>query len=109
MAFGSLIIVNGNSSAGKSTVARLMQAELPQPFLLTGLDHFLHRVPGSLVGPPDKGVLRGWEVTFNNGEMASVPQTTPLGYRIINGIYAAIAAYCRAGKQRDRRCRHVRF
>ena len=97
MAFGSLIIVNGNSSAGKSTVARLMQAELPQPFLLTGLDHFLHRVPDSLVGPPDEVVLRGWEVTFNNGEMASVPQTTPLGYQIINGIYAAIAAYCRAG------------
>jgi len=97
MTFGSLIIVNGNSSAGKSTVARLMQAELPQPFLLTGLDHFLRHVPESLIGPPEKGVVRGWEATFSDGEMASAPQATPLGYQIINGIYAAIAAYCRAG------------
>jgi len=97
MGVGSLIIVNGNSSAGKSTVARLMQAELLQTFLLTGIDDFLHRLPDSLVGPAVKGVSRGWELTFNDGEMAGVPRTTPLGYQIINGIYAAIAAYCRAG------------
>jgi len=53
--------------------------------------------PEPLIGPPDEGAARGWEVTFTKGEMTSVPRTTPLGYQIINGVYAAIAAYCRAG------------
>jgi len=97
MTSGKLIVLNGNSSAGKSTIARLMQTELPDPFLHTGMDHFLHRTPEPLIGPPDEGAARGWEVTFTKGEMTSVPRTTPLGYQIINGVYAAIAAYCRAG------------
>lgn len=97
MTSGTLIILNGNSSAGKSTVARLMQTELPEPFLHTGADHFLHRTPEPLIGPPGEGTARGWEVTFTKGEMTGVPRTTPLGYQIINGVYAAIAAYCRAG------------
>ena len=97
MTSGTLIILNGNSSAGKSTVARLLQTELPVPFLHTGMDHFLHRVPERLIGPPDEGIPRGWEVTFTDGEMTGVPRTTPLGYQIINGTFAAIAAYCRAG------------
>lgn len=94
---GSLIVLNGNSSVGKSTIAGLMQAELEEPFLHTGMDHFLHRTPASLIGPPEAGAARGWEITFTNGELAGAPRTTPLGYQIINGVYAAIAAYCRAG------------
>ena len=97
MTSGRLIVLNGNSSAGKSTVAGLLQAELPEPFLHTGIDHFLHRIPEQLIGPPGGGTARGWEVSFANGEMTGAPRATPLGYQIINGVFAAIAAYCRAG------------
>jgi chloramphenicol 3-O phosphotransferase len=94
---GCLIVLNGNSSVGKSTIAGLIQAELEEPFLHTGLDHFIHRTRESLIGPPEAGAVRGWEVTFTDGELAGPPRITQLGYQIINGIYAAIAAYCRAG------------
>jgi chloramphenicol 3-O phosphotransferase len=42
---GNLIFLNGNSSSGKSTIAKLMQAELTESFLHTGIDHFLVGVP----------------------------------------------------------------
>jgi chloramphenicol 3-O phosphotransferase len=94
---GRLIYVNGNSSSGKTTVAKLLQAELSEPFLHTGLDHFLEGVSGSLIGPPAPGAAPGWEVSFVNGRLAGPPAITPLRYAITNGVYAAIAAFCRSG------------
>lgn len=35
---GKIILVNGPSSAGKSTLGRALQAELPEPFLVFSLD-----------------------------------------------------------------------
>jgi chloramphenicol 3-O phosphotransferase len=36
-----LILVNGPSSAGKSTLARALQAAIPAPYLVTGFDDFI--------------------------------------------------------------------
>ena len=38
---GSIILLNGASSAGKSTLARALQAQLEEPFLCFSLDLFL--------------------------------------------------------------------
>jgi len=40
-AWPPLILVNGPSSAGKSTLARALQAAIPQPYLVTGFDDFI--------------------------------------------------------------------
>lgn len=36
-----IILVNGPSSAGKTTLCRALQASLPQPYLVTGFDDFV--------------------------------------------------------------------
>ena len=41
MQSGQVILLNGTSSAGKSTLAKQLQEILPQPYLHTGIDHFL--------------------------------------------------------------------
>ena len=45
MAAGNVVVLNGTSSSGKSSVARALQARMPTPYLHTGVDHFLSRLP----------------------------------------------------------------
>lgn len=42
---GKIIVLNGPSSAGKTTIARALQAILDEPFLFFSLDHFYAMVP----------------------------------------------------------------
>lgn len=37
---GSIVLNNGTSSAGKSTLARALQEAMDEPYLHTGIDHF---------------------------------------------------------------------
>ena len=55
---GALILINGASSAGKSTLAHALQGALPAPFLHFSLDFFLF---GDRVLPrTPQGKLRDW-------------------------------------------------
>lgn len=45
-----VIVLNGGSSSGKSGIARCLQAVLPQPWLLVGVDTFIELLPASLRG-----------------------------------------------------------
>jgi chloramphenicol 3-O phosphotransferase len=48
-----VIVLNGGSSSGKSSLARSLQAELPDPWLTFGVDDFVDALPASLEGSPD--------------------------------------------------------
>ncbi|MCK2240886.1 MULTISPECIES: chloramphenicol phosphotransferase CPT [unclassified Crossiella] len=45
-----VIVLNGGSSSGKSGIGRCLQAVLPEPWLLVGVDTFIELLPGSLRG-----------------------------------------------------------
>lgn len=49
-----IILLNGCSSAGKSTLARAIQFLSEKPYLLIGIDTFFHMLPPSYVGFGDK-------------------------------------------------------
>lgn len=49
-----IILLNGCSSAGKSTLARAIQFLSEKPYLLIGIDTFFHMLPASYVGFGDK-------------------------------------------------------
>lgn len=49
---GRVIILNGGSSAGKTTLARALQAALHDPWLLLGIDLFIWTLPPDLVNDP---------------------------------------------------------
>ena len=45
MDIGNIVVLNGTSSAGKTSIARALQEIMETPYLHTGIDHFLPRVP----------------------------------------------------------------
>ena len=46
---GTIIILNGTSSAGKSSIARALLPHLPIPAIHSGIDHFLERTPPGFI------------------------------------------------------------
>ena len=44
-----IIVLNGGSSAGKTGLARCLQAILPQPWIRTGIDDFVDMLPPALL------------------------------------------------------------
>jgi chloramphenicol 3-O phosphotransferase len=58
-----VIVLNGGSSSGKSTLARCLQAILPDPWLTFGIDTLLDAMPGS---GTDIDFAAGGEVTVGD-------------------------------------------
>jgi chloramphenicol 3-O phosphotransferase len=97
---GNIILLNGTSSAGKSTLSKALQDVLDEPYLHTGIDHFLHSMPTTIFRySPDPADVEanGWVLYFRDGEMIELPSIGPAGLQILLGMYEAIAAYSRAG------------
>lgn len=116
MEHGNIIFLNGTSSAGKSTIAKALQEIMEEPYIHTGIDHFLERVPSRFfvhsdgTNPP---TAEGWLLVFRDGTVQSFvaeagrPGFTgatlaeirigPTGHRLLAGMYQGIAALAAAG------------
>ncbi|MFF4381750.1 chloramphenicol phosphotransferase CPT [Kitasatospora sp. NPDC001547] len=82
-----VIVLNGGSSAGKSGIARCLQAVLPDPWLVLGVDTLLDAAPASLQAS-DAGIEFA-----PDGEVVVGPELRALEAAWIEGI----AAMARAG------------
>lgn len=56
-----VVVLNGGSSSGKTSIGRRLQDLLPQPWLLLGVDDLIHIAPSSLVSYGPNG-----EVVFSD-------------------------------------------
>lgn len=83
---GTIIVLNGTSSSGKSSLVRALQELLDEPFLDTGLDRFLWMLPPRYLRPPL------WDEVLGRAVEAG-----PAGYQLVSGMHQAIAALSRAG------------
>ncbi|MCB0257983.1 MAG: hypothetical protein KDI55_30035, partial [Anaerolineae bacterium] len=52
MAPGHIIILNGTSSAGKSSLAKALQTQLPNPYLHLEIDTMVFALPKRYLNPP---------------------------------------------------------
>ena len=99
MSQGQIIFLNGTSSSGKSTIAKALLDVMDEPYLHTGIDHFLERYPDRMITYSD-GVdpahAEGWLAVFRDDTLIEV-RIGPAGYRMIAGMYRAIAALAEAG------------
>jgi chloramphenicol 3-O phosphotransferase len=114
---GNVVLLNGTSSAGKTSIAKALQEIMAAPYLHTGIDHFLPRVPAKCfvvsdgVSPPadDYFLLvyrgevartvaerEGGETVYADGTLAEV-RIGPGGLRLLAGMYRGIAALAAAG------------
>lgn len=93
-----VIILNGGSSSGKSTIARALQARLPDPWLAFGVDDLIDAMPERM-RPPEPG--DPCEVVLGAGEAAGADRIvftfTEDGGIELGNTFAELEAAYRAG------------
>ena len=101
MIAGRVIVLNGTTSAGKSTLAKALQRRLAtagEPWIVIALDDFFARVPpdwfwiGDHVGPHAQDGM-----TFEMIDGAIERRMGPFGRTVLAAYRAAVAAMARAG------------
>nr|WP_042183827.1 chloramphenicol phosphotransferase CPT [Kibdelosporangium sp. MJ126-NF4]CEL15887.1 putative chloramphenicol 3-O phosphotransferase [Kibdelosporangium sp. MJ126-NF4]CTQ93812.1 putative chloramphenicol 3-O phosphotransferase [Kibdelosporangium sp. MJ126-NF4] len=82
-----VIVLNGGSSSGKSGIARCLQAVLPQPWLVIGVDTLIAAMPPGKAGitfAADGGVSVGPEFhRLEDAWMAGVAEMVRTGARVV--------------------------
>jgi chloramphenicol 3-O phosphotransferase len=98
---GQIILLNGTSSAGKTTIAKQLQEILEPPYLHTGIDHFLAAVPWQRLfvysDSSSQTDADGWFLPFRDGVLIDTPRLGPLAYQLMDGMYASFATLAAAG------------
>jgi chloramphenicol 3-O phosphotransferase len=97
MIAGTIILLNGTVSAGKTSVARAIQHVMPEPYVHLGADILGAMCPPRYAGGTHAAEGFAWVPVPN----ASPPQTALLvgeyGHRLVEGLHHAIAAVARTG------------
>ncbi len=83
---GTIILLNGASSSGKTSIVRALQTALPTPYLDAGLDRFLWMLPRRYLDRPL------WDDVLGLATKAG-----ETGHHLVLGMHRAIAALSRAG------------
>ena len=94
---GRIILINGTSSSGKSTIVRGLQSTLPDLWLEMGIDRFAHALPGRVGGQPTWTLLFRYVRPDGRSDGPFTIETTGLGHQFIAGMHAAAAAIADAG------------
>lgn len=97
---GMVIILNGPSAAGKSSIIKAFQTKRKEPWLSAGIDNlFVAVVPQKffLEDKPDHAVImKGMATEDEQGKLFTV-EFGDEGRKVIKGMHGAIAAYACAG------------
>lgn len=88
-----ILLLNGTSSAGKTSLAKALQRRWPRPLLAVGIDTVVFALPGRWLDPP------GWhEVFVYTGSGDDLRITAgPLGDRLVAGLHGSVAALAAEG------------
>ncbi|UCI20671.1 zeta toxin family protein [Mesorhizobium sp. B2-1-8] len=89
-----IVVLNGVGSAGKSSIARALQAITAEPFLHVQMDSFLEMLPDALQHHAEGF---SYETIWQNGKPSVVIRTGPTGARTLRGMRHAIAAMAGQG------------
>ena len=83
---GTIIILNGTTSAGKTGILRVLQEIMAEPYLDAGIDKFIFMLPGRYLNFPL------WNDVLGHASHAGA-----MGHRLFSGMHHSIAALARAG------------
>jgi chloramphenicol 3-O phosphotransferase len=97
---GTVIILNGPSSVGKTSIIKAFQAKQSAPWLSTGIDNFFVGVlPPKFYledQPEHRLVMHGVASEDKEGKLFTL-DIGPEGQKVIKGMHRAIAVYAHAG------------
>ena len=94
---GRIILINGTSSSGKTTIVKGLQSTLPDLWLEMGIDRFAYALPGRVLGQPTWPQLFRYVRPDGESDGPFTIETTALGQRFISGMHATAAALAEAG------------
>ncbi len=102
MTVGKIIFLNGSSSAGKTTLAIMLQQLLDEPYQHIALDQFRDGMPGRYRGLNSPGGTPGSSglnivPEEKDGELLTHIRFGEHGEQVLCGMRRAIAAFARAG------------
>jgi chloramphenicol 3-O phosphotransferase len=86
MRAGTIILLNGTSSSGKTSILKALQDIQEEPYLDVGLDKFLWMLPGRYLEPPL------WDEVLGLADRAG-----PVGHHLVSGMHQAIAVLSLGG------------
>ena len=89
-----VILLNGTSSIGKSSVAKALQAIASRPMLHVQMDAFLDMLPEAMFGDPEGYVF---ETTQQDGMPVTAIRSGPVMEAAMRGLRGAVAAMAEAG------------
>jgi chloramphenicol 3-O phosphotransferase len=93
---GTIIVLNGCMSAGKSSIAKAIQRTFDAPYLLVGMDLFWLQVfPWEWAGAAANSV---YDIPIEGTSPPQIAQLTrPFGRLFVSGLHQTIAALARIG------------
>lgn len=91
---GHIIFLNGTSSAGKTSIARLLQRRLSEPYLHIALDAFLEMFPPVWGKTQESG---GQSRNPPDGEAVRALFQQPVAQRLVSGYHHALFACAMTG------------
>jgi chloramphenicol 3-O phosphotransferase len=94
---GRIILINGTSSSGKTTLVKGLQSTLPDLWLEMGIDRFAYALPGRILGQPTWPQLFRYVRPDGASDGPFTIETTELGHRFVSGMHATAAALAEAG------------
>ena len=83
---GTIILLNGASSAGKSSILAQLQRTLDGPFLDAGIDKFIFMLPGRYLNQP-----------LWNEVLGKADEAGKQGHILFSGMHHALAAMAMQG------------
>lgn len=89
-----IVLLNGNGSAGKTSIAKALQKIAAEPFLHVSMDVFIDMMPASMFETPDGLVFRKLE---EDGKPVIEIVTGPAAHRVFYAMRFAMAALARKG------------
>jgi chloramphenicol 3-O phosphotransferase len=94
---GKIIILNGTSSSGKSTLAKALQTLIEEPSLNAGIDPFIFMLPKRYLNPPLWYDVYEYSWPDNGTADGLVIKGGPLGRRLMMAMNHALAAMAHDG------------
>jgi chloramphenicol 3-O phosphotransferase len=89
-----IILLNGTSSAGKTTLAKALQDELPTPYLLVGIDTVVFALPNRYCNGAHWSEV--YRYAYADGRIAGIA-IEPYGDRLVRGLHRAVGALAGSG------------
>ncbi|MBA3752110.1 hypothetical protein H0X06_04945 [Candidatus Dependentiae bacterium] len=95
--YGTVIILNGPSAVGKSSIIKTFQEKQDTPWLGMGIDNlFVGVLSLKFLLDPQYKVMQGFSTEDADGKLFTLHIGSE-GQKIIRGMHRAIAAYARTG------------